>query len=96
MARIPEVPLTTDAVTIDDFQMDPGASELAEVDRLRQKIWESRHCNGKRNIADLTSGYEKTEDEQICYHEGGDLHAEDLGEDMALIPEVPLTTDSHD
>ncbi|KAI9991296.1 hypothetical protein PInf_018956 [Phytophthora infestans] len=35
----------------------------------------------------------KTEDEQVCYREGGDLHAEDLGEDMAVIPEVPRTTE---
>ncbi|KAI9985372.1 hypothetical protein PInf_004710 [Phytophthora infestans] len=35
----------------------------------------------------------KTEDEQVCYHEDGDLHAEDLGEGMAVIPEVPLTTE---
>ncbi|KAG3231555.1 hypothetical protein PI124_g23348 [Phytophthora idaei] len=34
-----------------------------------------------------------TEDEQICYHEGGDLYAEDVGEDMAVVPDVPLTTE---
>ncbi|TKH92731.1 hypothetical protein FCN21_09400 [Campylobacter jejuni] len=43
MAVIPEVPLTTEEVTIDDIQVDPGANEPTEVDRLRQKIWESRH-----------------------------------------------------
>ncbi|KAI9989129.1 hypothetical protein PInf_022873 [Phytophthora infestans] len=43
MAIIPEVPLTTEEVTIDDIQVDPGANEPAEVDRLRQKVWESRH-----------------------------------------------------
>ncbi|KAI9996292.1 hypothetical protein PInf_013675 [Phytophthora infestans] len=43
MAVTPEVPLTTEEVTIDDIQVDPGANEPAEVDRLRQKIWESRH-----------------------------------------------------
>ncbi|KAI9991264.1 hypothetical protein PInf_018899 [Phytophthora infestans] len=37
------VPLTTEEVTIDDIQVNPGANEPAEVDRLRQKIWESRH-----------------------------------------------------
>ncbi|KAI9998654.1 hypothetical protein PInf_003240 [Phytophthora infestans] len=43
MAVNPEVPLTTEEVTIDDIQVDPGANEPTEVDRLRQKIWESRH-----------------------------------------------------
>ncbi|KAG3004212.1 hypothetical protein PC120_g18713 [Phytophthora cactorum] len=33
-----------------------------------------------------------TEDEQICYHKGGDLYAEDVGEDMVVVPDVPLTT----
>ncbi|KAG3076427.1 hypothetical protein PI125_g21512 [Phytophthora idaei] len=33
------------------------------------------------------------EDEQICYHEGGDLYAEDVGEDIAVVPDVPLTTE---
>ncbi|KAG6945501.1 hypothetical protein JG688_00016520 [Phytophthora aleatoria] len=28
------------------------------------------------------------EDEQICYHEGGDLYAEDVGEDMAVVSDV--------
>ncbi|KAG3219573.1 hypothetical protein PC129_g9654 [Phytophthora cactorum] len=35
----------------------------------------------------------RAEDEQICYHEGGDLYAEDVGEDMAVVPDVPLTTE---
>ncbi|KAG2909896.1 hypothetical protein PC114_g9967 [Phytophthora cactorum] len=34
-----------------------------------------------------------TEDEQICYHEGGDLYAEDVGEDMVVVSDVPLTTE---
>ncbi|KAG3240416.1 hypothetical protein PI124_g14696 [Phytophthora idaei] len=34
-----------------------------------------------------------TEDEQICYHEGGDLYAEDVGEDTAVVSDVPLTTE---
>ncbi|KAG2994698.1 hypothetical protein PC120_g21932 [Phytophthora cactorum] len=34
-----------------------------------------------------------TEDEQICYHEGSDLYAEDVGEDMAVVPDAPLTTE---
>ncbi|KAI9989139.1 hypothetical protein PInf_022887 [Phytophthora infestans] len=50
MAVVPEVPRTTEEVTIDDFQVDPGANEPAEVDRLRQKIWESQHLLiGKSN-----------------------------------------------
>ncbi|KAI9985864.1 hypothetical protein PInf_024644 [Phytophthora infestans] len=43
LSVIPEVPLTAEEVTIDDIQVDPGANEPAEVDRLRQKIWENRH-----------------------------------------------------
>ncbi|KAG3207289.1 hypothetical protein PC129_g21499 [Phytophthora cactorum] len=38
-------------------------------------------------------GLGATEDEQICYHEGGDLYAEDIGEGMAVVPDVPLTTE---
>ncbi|KAG3199393.1 hypothetical protein PC128_g5298 [Phytophthora cactorum] len=34
-----------------------------------------------------------TEDEQICYHEGSDVYAEDVAEDMAVVPDVPLTTE---
>ncbi|GMF48476.1 unnamed protein product [Phytophthora fragariaefolia] len=33
------------------------------------------------------------EEEQICYHEGGDLFAEDVEQHMALLPEVVSTTD---
>ncbi|KAG3075192.1 hypothetical protein PI125_g21791 [Phytophthora idaei] len=33
------------------------------------------------------------EDEQICYHEGGDLYAEDVGEGKPVVPGVPLTTE---
>ncbi|ETP30136.1 hypothetical protein F442_20779 [Phytophthora nicotianae P10297] len=33
------------------------------------------------------------EDEQICYHEGGDLYAQVIGDGMAVIPEVLPTTE---
>ncbi|GMF57188.1 unnamed protein product [Phytophthora fragariaefolia] len=33
-----------------------------------------------------------TADEQVCYHESGDLHAEDVAAEMAVLPEVTSTT----
>ncbi|KAG3146828.1 hypothetical protein PI124_g15101 [Phytophthora idaei] len=38
-------------------------------------------------------GLGATEDEQICYHEGGDLYAEDVGEGMAVVLGVLLTSE---
>ncbi|KAE9180390.1 hypothetical protein PF004_g24853 [Phytophthora fragariae] len=34
-----------------------------------------------------------TEDEQVCYHEGGDLRAEDVELEMAVLPEVTKSTE---
>ncbi|GMF41573.1 unnamed protein product [Phytophthora fragariaefolia] len=31
--------------------------------------------------------------EQVCYHESGDLHAEDVAAEMAVLPEVTSTTE---
>ncbi|GMF35588.1 unnamed protein product [Phytophthora fragariaefolia] len=35
---------------------------------------------------------DSTADEQVCYHESGDLHAEDVAAEMAVLPEVTSTT----
>ncbi|KAE9012706.1 hypothetical protein PR001_g15594 [Phytophthora rubi] len=34
-----------------------------------------------------------TEDEQVCYHEGGDLRAEEVEVEMAVLPEVTQSTE---
>ncbi|KAE9336528.1 hypothetical protein PF008_g12971 [Phytophthora fragariae] len=34
-----------------------------------------------------------TEDEQVCYHEGGDLRAEEVEMEMAVLPEVTQSTE---
>ncbi|KAE9351686.1 hypothetical protein PR003_g4772 [Phytophthora rubi] len=34
-----------------------------------------------------------TEDEQVCYHEGGDLRAEEVVMEMAVLPEVTQSTE---
>ncbi|GMF38646.1 unnamed protein product [Phytophthora fragariaefolia] len=36
---------------------------------------------------------DSTADEQVCYHESGDLHAEDVAAEMAVLPEVTSTTE---
>uniref|UniRef100_H3GBV5 Uncharacterized protein n=1 Tax=Phytophthora ramorum TaxID=164328 RepID=H3GBV5_PHYRM len=36
---------------------------------------------------------EPLDDEEVCYHEGGDLFAEDVERQMAILPEVVTTTD---
>ncbi|KAE8971202.1 hypothetical protein PR002_g26901 [Phytophthora rubi] len=33
------------------------------------------------------------EDEQVCYHEGGDLRAEEVEMEMAVLPEVTQSTE---
>ncbi|KAL4140614.1 hypothetical protein PRNP1_014895 [Phytophthora ramorum] len=44
MAILPEVPTTTDEVTIEDIQVgDPETNTPEEIDRLRQIIWRRRH-----------------------------------------------------
>uniref|UniRef100_H3H7Z8 Reverse transcriptase domain-containing protein n=1 Tax=Phytophthora ramorum TaxID=164328 RepID=H3H7Z8_PHYRM len=44
MAILPEVPTTTDEVTIEDIQVgDPETNTPEEIDRLRQIIWRQRH-----------------------------------------------------
>ncbi|KAE8991160.1 hypothetical protein PR001_g21304 [Phytophthora rubi] len=35
----------------------------------------------------------QTEDEQVCYHEGGDLRAEEVEMEMAVLPEVTQSTE---
>ncbi|KAE8985338.1 hypothetical protein PR001_g16862 [Phytophthora rubi] len=35
----------------------------------------------------------QTEDEQVCYHEGGDLRAEEVEMEMAILPEVTQSTE---
>ncbi|GMF41603.1 unnamed protein product [Phytophthora fragariaefolia] len=41
----------------------------------------------------VTLKSEVAEEEQICYHEGGDLFSEDVEQHMALLPEVVSSTD---
>ncbi|GMF31664.1 unnamed protein product [Phytophthora fragariaefolia] len=36
---------------------------------------------------------DSTADEQVCYHESGDLHAEDVVAEMEVLPEVRSTTE---
>ncbi|GMF46690.1 unnamed protein product [Phytophthora fragariaefolia] len=36
---------------------------------------------------------DSTADEQVCYHESGNLHAEDVVAEMAVLPEVTSTTE---
>ncbi|POM57742.1 Reverse transcriptase, partial [Phytophthora palmivora] len=44
MAILPEINPTTDEVKIEDIQVgDPGIQTTAEIERLRQKIWNYRH-----------------------------------------------------
>ncbi|POM63123.1 hypothetical protein PHPALM_27625, partial [Phytophthora palmivora] len=44
MAILPEINATTDEVKIEDIQVgDPGIQTAAEIERLRQKIWNYRH-----------------------------------------------------
>ncbi|KAI9985287.1 hypothetical protein PInf_004613 [Phytophthora infestans] len=59
-AVIPEVSLTTEEVTIDDIQVDPGANDPAEADRLRQ-IWESRHTEEEEEEKEATSAATSSE-----------------------------------
>ncbi|GMF21632.1 unnamed protein product [Phytophthora fragariaefolia] len=37
---------------------------------------------------------DSTADEQVCYHERGDLYAEDVATEMAVLPEVTSTTEA--
>ncbi|OWY98643.1 reverse transcriptase, partial [Phytophthora megakarya] len=44
MAVLPEVPVTTEEVKIDDIQLCGSDSQAPEeIERLRQKIWKFRH-----------------------------------------------------
>ncbi|KAE8909731.1 hypothetical protein PF005_g22220 [Phytophthora fragariae] len=41
----------------------------------------------------VTEATAPAEDEQVCYHEGGDLRAEDVELEMAVLPEVTQSTE---
>ncbi|GMF30956.1 unnamed protein product [Phytophthora fragariaefolia] len=41
----------------------------------------------------LIATQDDTGDEEVCYHEGGDLFAEDVKKEMAVLPEVTATMD---
>ncbi|KAG6944068.1 hypothetical protein JG688_00017284 [Phytophthora aleatoria] len=43
MAVVPDVPLTTEEVEIEDIQLDPTSNTPEEVDRLRNGIWRFKH-----------------------------------------------------
>ncbi|OWZ08397.1 reverse transcriptase [Phytophthora megakarya] len=42
---------------------------------------------------DLTWDSDQDFDESVYYHEGSDLYAEDVDGQMAVLPEVPVTTE---
>ncbi|KAG6954999.1 hypothetical protein JG687_00011467 [Phytophthora cactorum] len=43
MAVVPDVPLTTEEVKIEDIQLDPTSNTPEEVNRLRDGIWRFKH-----------------------------------------------------
>ncbi|KAG3069596.1 hypothetical protein PI125_g23174 [Phytophthora idaei] len=43
MAVVPDVPLTTEEVKIEDIQLDPTSNTPEEVNRLRNGIWRFKH-----------------------------------------------------
>ncbi|OWY99419.1 reverse transcriptase [Phytophthora megakarya] len=57
MAVLPEVPVTTEDVKIEDIQLCGSDNQIPEeIDRLRQMIWKFRHLLiGKGNVLPLAS-----------------------------------------
>ncbi|KAI9989079.1 hypothetical protein PInf_022812 [Phytophthora infestans] len=73
-------------------------SEASPSLRLeRSEIAQSRDPDPKvvadAQSADVDHEIKMMEEEQICYHEGGEPFADDIGEDLTVIPEVSLTTE---
>ncbi|KAG3108205.1 hypothetical protein PI125_g12041 [Phytophthora idaei] len=64
-----------------------------KIEATRPRPYAGRGSGVYRRRSQLRRETGATEDEQICYHEGGDLYAKDVGEDMSVVPDVPLTTE---
>ncbi|GMF37390.1 unnamed protein product [Phytophthora fragariaefolia] len=75
----------------------PDPADLQElVDGQRKQVVDSHR--ERDQIPDPTDSLDpgpddSTADEQVCYHESGDLHAEDVAAEMAVLPEVISTTE---
>ncbi|KAI9987283.1 hypothetical protein PInf_023278 [Phytophthora infestans] len=80
----------------------PGSEDPPSLRQERYEIVQSRDSDPKVGAAARSAEVDRDQDrtneikvmgqEQICYHKGGDLFAGDIGEDLAIIPEVSLTT----
>ncbi|KAE9197599.1 hypothetical protein PF004_g19782 [Phytophthora fragariae] len=83
---------------LDESLEEKAAEELGSQDMTegtgttsedRKEVTPSDPTHG-----DTTEGAAaQTQDEQVCYHEGGDLRAEDVELEMAVLPEVTQSTE---
>ncbi|GMF53865.1 unnamed protein product [Phytophthora fragariaefolia] len=74
---------------------DPADLQVLVDDQKKQVVDSHRE---RDQIPDPTDSLDpgpddSTADEQVCYHESGDLHAEDVAADMAVFSEVTSTTE---
>ncbi|KAE8891462.1 hypothetical protein PF003_g24556 [Phytophthora fragariae] len=66
-----------------------ASEDREEVEKPAPEVAPSDPTHGEP-VAEVTV---PTEDEQMCYHEGGDLRAEEVEMEMAVLPEVIQSTE---
>ncbi|OWY90376.1 reverse transcriptase, partial [Phytophthora megakarya] len=71
-----------DQVTPDIWTVNPLAGKDTDMEGMRVE-------DDRDEIEDVNQDY----DECVYYHEGSDLYAEDVDGQMAVLPEVPVTTE---
>ncbi|OWZ07518.1 reverse transcriptase [Phytophthora megakarya] len=76
----------------------PSVKEaLEDIDRITPDAWTTDPPvveNANVSDLDLTWNSDQDYDECVYYHEGSDLYAEAVDVQMAVLPEVPVTTNS--
>uniref|UniRef100_H3H4Z1 Reverse transcriptase domain-containing protein n=1 Tax=Phytophthora ramorum TaxID=164328 RepID=H3H4Z1_PHYRM len=73
---------------------DQDARESPPIEQAtRSEMTADRKESWPRGKTPPIVDLEPLDDEEVCYHEGGDLFAEDVERQMAILPEVVTTTD---
>ncbi|OWY93545.1 hypothetical protein PHMEG_00037025, partial [Phytophthora megakarya] len=82
-----------DQVTSDVWATNPSLEETTDVVEMREEDDRDEIEGVSASDLDLTWDSDQDYDECVYYHEGSDLYAEDVDGQMAVQPEVPVTTE---
>ncbi|ETN19981.1 hypothetical protein PPTG_03084 [Phytophthora nicotianae INRA-310] len=89
---LPEVTTTTEDVTLEDIRTENDedtAEEMPEGDETEGPT----KTRPIENTQEPPTASRPLEDDQVCISEGGELFAEDVDNQMAVLPEVTTTTE---